>query len=270
MRNTRQRRDFILSYIAQHGAVKVEDISQQFDVSTVTVRNDLRLLERQGQLVRAYGGAFLNQNLVPEQSLDDKSVLHCDIKNRIGAAAAAMVNTGDSIILDSGTTALCITKYLENITPLTVMTNSLGVMNELACYQGINAMVTGGRFRHKSQSFCGTQAEKSLKELHFDKLFLGVDGFHLHKGITTHSENEARLNSIMTEVAEEVIVVTDSSKFEKLSLYKIINSQHINTVITDTGIPAEYQEGLMSMGVNVVLVSLDQQVEMAGITCGDD
>lgn len=254
LRNTRERREFILAQLAEHGSVTVEDISQSFGVSTVTVRADLRLLEQQGKLVRHYGGAMLTKVLEQNHPAADTLSSNWQIKAKLGKAAAQLVQAGESIIIDSGTTTKCIAEQLGAISPLHVMTNSLPVLIELSAFKGITTMVTGGHLSHKSQSFCGAQAEKNLKEFHFDKLFLGVDGFHLEKGITTYSEDEARVNSIMADVAEKIIVVTDSSKFSQLSLYKISNLEKIDTIITDANIPEDYRLGVLNRGIELIIV----------------
>ena len=111
--------------------------------------------------------------------------------------------------------------------------------------------MTGGHLRRQSQSFYGDQAEQSLQNYHFDMLFLGVDAIDLERGVSTHNEDEARLNRRMCEVAERIIVVTDSSKFNRSSLHKIIDTQRI---IVDEGIPSDSLEGLRKAGVEVILV----------------
>ncbi|MEH6444225.1 MAG: transcriptional repressor AgaR [Oceanospirillaceae bacterium] len=254
IRNTRQRREYILAHLAEHSSITVESIAHHFAVSTVTARADLRLLEAKGELVRHYGGAMLSKPIAAVHIADDRLSINMDIKHKLGKAAAELVQPGESIILDSGTTTKCIAQQLSGISPLHVMTNSLPVLLELSAFKGITSMVTGGHLCHKSQSFCGAQAENNLKEFHFDKLFLGVDGFHLDKGISTYNDDEARVNSIMAEVAEEVIVVTDSSKFKKLSLYKIINLDKIDVLITDSNIPENYRLGVLECGIELVIV----------------
>ena len=254
IRNTRERRDYILVQLAEQGSITVENISQRYDVSTVTVRADLRLLEEQGKLARHHGGAMLTKRAEPQPNTAQPLSCNAQIKRKLGRAAAQLVQAGDSIIIDSGTTTACIAEQLSAISPLHVMTNSLPVLNELSAHSGITTMVTGGNLCHKSQSFHGAQAEKNLREFHFDKLFLGVDGFHLDKGISTYNEDEARVNQIMPEVAEKVIIVTDSSKFSKLSLYKILSLDKIDTIITDANIPEEYRLGVLKRNINLIIV----------------
>ena len=129
-----------------------------------------------------------------------------------------------------------------------------GAQARLLEAEGVELLMTGGHLRRQSQSFYGDQAEQSLQNYHFDMLFLGVDAIDLERGVSTHNEDEARLNRRMCEVAERIIVVTDSSKFNRSSLHKIIDTQRIDMIIVDEGIPADSLEGLRKAGVEVILV----------------
>ncbi|MBW3698214.1 DeoR family transcriptional regulator [Vibrio sp. T187] len=254
MKQTSKRRENILSQLKENGSVSVIELSQEFDVSTVTIRNDLAYLEKKGLLMRSHGGAISVQDIVPETTIEVKTSLNTGLKASIAQVAADMVKDGDNIILDSGTTTEKIAQLLGKKKGVVAMTNGLNIAQSLSQYSDVEVMITGGSLRRKSQSFYGTQAEDNLRSFNFSKLFLGVDGFHIDSGITTHNENEARLNRMMCEVANEVIVVTDSSKFGKLSLHKIIPSEKINTLITDNKIPKEYKLALMAKGINVITV----------------
>ncbi|WP_244875243.1 MULTISPECIES: transcriptional repressor AgaR [Vibrio] len=254
LKNTSQRRKDILAKIKAEGSVNVMDLADLYQVSAVTIRNDLTFLEQQGVLIRSHGGAIFSPTIQNESSIQEKHILNADKKNKIAQKATELIKDKDSIILDSGTTTERIADYLTNEVQLTVMTNGLNVAQKLAQKENIDVIISGGMLRKKSLSFYGSQAEDNLRAYHFDKLFLGVDGFHLTNGITTHSENEARLNKIMSEVSNEVIIVSDSSKFGKLSLHKILTISQISTIITDSGIPEEYYQGLVQQGINVILV----------------
>ena len=134
------------------------------------------------------------------------------------------------------------------------MTNGMNVANALLEAEGVELLMTGGHLRRKSLSFYGAQADLSLQNYHFDLLFLGVDGIDLERGVSTHHEDEARLNRCMCHVAERIIVVTDSSKFGRLSLHKIIDTRRIHPLITDDAIAAETLAGLRQAGIEVLLV----------------
>lgn len=253
---TSERREHIIQRLRQQGSVQVNDLSVLFGVSTVTIRNDLAFLEKQGIAVRAYGGALICDASTPaiEASVEDKSALNTAAKRRIAQAAVALIQPGHRIILDSGTTTCEIARLLRQHGDVIAMTNGMNVANALLEAEGVELLMTGGHLRRQSQSFYGDQAEQSLQNYHFDMLFLGVDAIDLDRGVSTHSEDEARLNRRMCEVADRVIVVTDSSKFNRSSLHKIIDTQRIDMIIVDEGIPQESLEGLRKSGIEVVLV----------------
>ena len=258
MRDTSQRRQEIGRMLKERGSVQVPDLAQQYDVSTVTIRKDLRFLELQGMATRSYGGAIRKENIQvdTEITIDRKQSLHAEEKFNIGKAAADLVNSGDSIILDSGSTTIHIAANLKDKEDVTIVTNGLNVVNELSQYEQLNVMLLGGTLRRKNMSFFGNYAENTLKDLHVDKLFLGVDGFHMERGITTHFEAEALLNRVMCKVASEIIVVTDSSKFGHVCLHKILEPAGITKVVTDSNIPSDYLEGLKRLGIEVILVEV--------------
>jgi DeoR family transcriptional regulator of aga operon len=252
--HTVDRRDEIIRRIQENGKVRVEELSAQFKVSSVTIRNDLNYLERKGLIDRVYGGALARVAVAYDSALTEKAKLHIDEKRRIGAKAAEMIFDGDSIILDSGTTTLEVAKDIMGRTDLTVMTNAVNIATELAGNPQISVMLTGGRLRENSFSLVGPQAEATLQEFYFDKLFLGVDGFDLDAGLTTPNQLEAHLNAIMLKVSKETIMVTDSSKFGRKSLCRISGPENISRVITDSGISREYLDYLEGLGIEIILV----------------
>lgn len=255
---TSERREQIIQRLRQQGSVQVNDLSLFFCVSTVTIRNDLAFLEKQGIAVRAYGGALICEGNAPvvEPSVEDKSSLNTAVKRSIARAAAELIKPGHRVILDSGTTTYEIARLMRQHTNVIAMTNGMNVANALLEAEGVELLMTGGHLRRQSQSFYGDQAEQSLQNYHFDMLFLGVDAIDLERGVSTHNEDEARLNRRMCEVAERIIVVTDSTKFDRSSLHKIIDTQRIDMIIVDEGIPEESLEGLRKHGIEVVLVSI--------------
>lgn len=173
---------------------------------------------------------------------------------QVNELAATLVPPGCRLILDSGTTTLEVARHLREHQEILVMTNGMNVANALLEAEGVELLMTGGHLRRKSLSFYGAQAEQSLQNYHFDMLFLGVDGIDLERGVSTHHEDEARLNRCMCQVAERIIVVTDSSKFGRRSLHKIIDTPRIHTLITDDAVPADILSGLHNAGIEVMLV----------------
>jgi DeoR family transcriptional regulator of aga operon len=253
MRNTSQRREAILQTLVRQGAVQVTDLVAQFGVSAVTIRGDLSALEIQGLASRSHGGAVLTRTPPTEHTIRQKDAINQEQKERIGALAARLVQPGDNIIIDSGTTTISLARHLREETDVTVMTNGLNIAWELADAPGVDLILAGGLLRKQSLSIQGSQAEACLQAYNFDKLFLGVDGLDLQFGVTTHHEAEASLNRKMVERAKQIIVLTDASKFGRVSLHRIVQLERIHTVITDAGISPEYREGLRKLGIELLI-----------------
>ena len=253
MRNTRQRRQQILQLLVQHGNVQVADLVEQFGVSSVTIRADLSHIESQGLATRNHGGATLVRTPPQEQDIHEKDTLNLPLKESIGAHAARLVKPGDNIIIDSGSTTMTLARHLRQHRDVTVMTNGLNIAWELSNAPGVELLLTGGLLRKQSLSLQGSRAEASLTPYSFDAVYLGVDGLDLQFGLTTHHEAEASLNHRMVEHARRVVVLTDASKFGRVSLHRIARLDQIHTVITDDGISSEYREGLQRLGIEVII-----------------
>jgi len=249
----RFRRQQILQQLIERGAVQVNDLVEQFGVSAVTIRADLGHFHAQGLARRTHGGALLLHTPPLEQDIHEKDTLNLPLKERIGKHAATLVKAGDNIIIDSGTTTATLARHLRTRRGITVMTNGLNIACELAQAEGVNVLLSGGLLRKQSLSLQGSQAEASLSGYSFDTLFLGVDGLDLQFGLTTHDEAEARLNHRMVERARHVVVLTDASKFGRISLHRIARLEQIQTVITDSGIHPDTHAGLCRMGIEVII-----------------
>ena len=238
-RDTSERRSQISSMVRERGSVQVAALARQFRVSLQTIRKDLHYLTEIGITNRAYGGAISagSVNTATESPLTTKLASHHGEKESIGRFAASLVKPGDSVVLDSGTTTLEIARHLPDLEGITVVTNDYNILSALIQKAHIRTVFIGGELRRTNMAFYGAQSLSALNDLLVDKLFLGVDGFDLERGITTHHEAEAMLNRKMTEVAREVIVVTDSSKFGRVCLHRIIGVDEITCLVTDRGAP---------------------------------
>lgn len=253
--NTVERRKKIILKLTDQDQVFVNELSKEFGVSEVTIRNDLEQLEEKKLLIRARGGAMsINQAVSFDQHLGEKHKLNMNEKTRIGKAAALLINNNDTVIIDSGTTTLEIIKNLSpTLSQVTIITNALNIAQNLFSSPNINLIIPGGVMRQNSFSLIGPLAEKNFKNFFVDKVFLGVDGFDTTTGISTPNMEEAFLNQIMIEVAKEVIVVTDSSKFLRKSLAFICKLDRISTVITDSGISEADKKRLTDANIKVII-----------------
>ena len=255
MSSTVERRKSILHKINESGKVFIPDLSKEYEVSEVTIRNDLKQLEKKNMLIRARGGAIkIETGVGIDFHLSEKDKMHSEQKARIGMKAGQLINEHDTIILDSGTTTMMISKNLSHLKDVTVVCNALNIINHLAFLPNINLIVPGGYLRKNSLSLAGPLAEKNLQNLYVDRAFLGVDGFDTKQGIYTPNIEESCLNEIMIRNSKEVIVVCDSSKFLRRSLAYICNITKIHCIITDEGIPAEDKKRLEDAGVRVIIV----------------
>lgn len=252
-----ERRRLIVDYVETHGRATVEELATRFGTSTVTIRNDLEALARSGALARSHGGALpATQPVTNDVPLNIKETRSHPQKLRIGQAAAKLIEDGQTIILDSGSTTAEIARQIRQMKfeALTVVTNALNIALELSGLPNIRVMMLGGLLRPTSYSLVGPDAEQALSRISADKLFLGVDGLDPLVGVTTPDPLEASLNALMIRVSRETIAVFDASKLGQRSLSVITPVSTLNAVITDSSAPEEMVEALRSAGVDVTLV----------------
>jgi len=251
------RRDRLVNYLRENGKTSVNELSKIFETSGATIRSDLRSLELKGAIVRRYGSAEAcspSVTTTEDRTMDEKKTLNLQTKMRIAKKAAELVNDGESIILDCGSTTLQMIPELENVMSLTLMTNSMDIVNAMADLDSDHTVIMpGGTFRKKSASFHGSLAERAFSHFSFDKLFIGADGFDLEQGITTYNE-AYQVSQAMHKSANKVIVVLDSSKFGRRSPNVVVPIDRIDAVITDTKIGEEELTSLEKKGITVYLV----------------
>jgi len=251
-----ERRRKILEYLERDGRVTVDKLVKSLAVSAVTIRGDLDALSRVGSLVRSHGGAVKPLSPAQDYPVEVKATIHRAEKERIGRAAARLVEPGQTIILDSGSTAAEVASAIKALrpAPLTVITNALNIAGILADAPNISLIMIGGILRQVSGSFVGPQAEQMLRELHADHFFLGVDGLDPEIGPSTPDILEAQLNGLMMQVSKEVTVIADASKFGRRSLSVIGDISRVHRVITDRRVREEMAAALKQRGVEVIIV----------------
>jgi DeoR/GlpR family transcriptional regulator of sugar metabolism len=249
-----QRRRKILDLIEQKGQVTVRDLVEKFGISAVTARGDLDALSSEAMVVRSHGGAVRRLEASQDYPLRVKETLHHAEKTRIGRAAADLIQSKETVILDSGTTSAEIARHLKTrrLQSLTVITHALNIASELVDATDISVIMIGGLLRPVSRSFVGPQAESMLKEFHADRVFLGVDGFDLEIGPSTPDVLEAQLNSRMMRISREVNVVADFSKLGRKSVSRIGALSDVHRLITDSRAPDEFTHALRKAGIEVI------------------
>jgi DeoR family transcriptional regulator, aga operon transcriptional repressor len=249
-----ERRRAILHLLQRDGRVLVADLAKGFDTSQVTIRKDLEILQAQGMIHRSHGGALpARDGALSDPTLREKEKLHRQEKLRIAEAAASLVKEGQVVILDSGTTTTAIAHALRRFRHLTIVTNAVNIAADLAG-SGVEVILTGGSLRTNSFSLVGPIAEDTLRRLNSDLLFLGVDGFDVHYGVSTPNLLEAKVNRVMVEIAKRKVAVCDASKFGRRSLALIATPKDLDQVITDRGAPKSDVKALQKAGIEVTLV----------------
>src|SRR6202035_525350 len=248
-----ERRRAILDLLSRQGNVLVTELSRHFETSQVTIRKDLEVLHAHGMVHRTHGGALPSRDgALEDPTLREKEKLHRQKKLRIADTAASMVKEGQVLILDSGTTTTAIARALRNFHNLTIITNAVNIAAELAG-TAVEVILTGGTLRKNSFSLVGPIAEETLRRLNADNLFLGVDGFDVHYGLSTPNLLEAKVNRVMMEGARITVAVCDSSKFRRRSLSSIAPPSALHHLITDRGIPKSDLATLKKIGTQVTL-----------------
>ena len=254
--SAKERRALIMRMLEQKQEVQVTELSRNTGISEVTIRKDLTILQNRNLLVRTRGGAMRKpvENLNEDTAISTKRMFNFKEKQRIGEEAAKMIQEGDFIMLDSGTTTLEVARHLDRFQHLHIITNAMNIAAELANYKRFDIVLLGGNVRVNSHSVVGPIALSTMKNFSRYKLFLGVDSFSLEHGLSTPSMEEALLNQVMIQQADQVIAVFDSSKFNKRSFVHIADPAQLTTIITDRAIPVGMPSKLKALGIEVRLV----------------
>ncbi|MGH8140566.1 MAG: DeoR/GlpR family DNA-binding transcription regulator [Steroidobacteraceae bacterium] len=249
-----ERRRRICELLREQGRVVVDALATRFGTSQVTIRADLSALESAGVLTRTHGGALQREET--DEPLGVKQLQHHAEKVRIAQAAVALINDGDTIILDSGTTTAEIARAIRKaeLKSINVITNALNLAALLMDIPAVRLIVPGGILRRESNSLSGPMAEAALANLQADRLYLGADGLDPEIGVMTPHLQEAELNAKMIRISRQVVVVADSSKLIRRNIALIAKVEQIHMLITDRAAPAEAVEELRRRGVEVRLV----------------
>ena len=248
-RNTQQRRHAIISLLNEQGEVSVEDLSQRFATSEVTIRKDLAELERSGVLLRRYGGAI---SLPSEILAEEVPAKVSQRKLAIAQAAIQHIRDHNRIIIDSGSTTGAMIPLLAAKRGLVVMTNSLTVAQALRELENEpTLLMTGGTWDPHSESFQGQVAEQVLRSYDFDQLFIGADGIDPERGTTTFNELVG-LSRVMAEVSREVIVMVESEKIGRKIPNLELPWSSIHTLVTDEGLASEARAQIQARGIALI------------------
>jgi DeoR/GlpR family transcriptional regulator of sugar metabolism len=248
-----QRRDKILDLLKEDGSAKVIDLARLFKVTEVTIRQDLEKLETEDLIVKEHGGAYLKNvedqvrsfSLIHQENLDKKEI--------IAQKCLEFIESGDTIILDSGSTTTEIAKKLKGIKNLTVITNALNIALMLGTESGIEVIMTGGEFKPPTLSLTGQKAADFFKGLNVQKLFLATAGISLKSGLTYPSISDLIVKKAMIDAAEITYLVADSTKIGKSALASLGALSLIDYVITDEGIEDRYKQMFKDNEIELII-----------------
>ncbi|WP_075618862.1 DeoR/GlpR family DNA-binding transcription regulator [Paenisporosarcina indica] len=254
-----QRRELIKNQIEEIGEVLVAELSKELNVSETTIRRDLDFLENQQIVMKTYGGAVLHDNysLKSEPLFSDRSVTNNVQKNHIAKSAASLINDGDVIILDNGTTSSLIVNYLQAKKDLTIITNSIPIAYNLMASEHIDVIVLGGQLRKRTGAIVGNSTILSLQSMYADKVFLSCSGVSIEGGVTVSNMNSMALRKQMMESSQTTILLADSSKIGKRSISKICSLNEITSLVTDTNF--EEQKQFEELGIEVMVANENQE-----------
>jgi DeoR/GlpR family transcriptional regulator of sugar metabolism len=260
----RERQEHVVRIVEEHGRARVSDLAAQFGVSAVTIRKDLVALESEHRLVRTHGGAITINRSRPELAFEIRERLQADEKARIGAAAAALVHDGESVVMDASTTALSVARHLKARTgwsQLTVITNGLRIASELAGHPGIIVLMLGGRVRWEALSVVGQLGDGLFSRINVQKAFVGAAGFTLESGLADATDEEAQIKRSMVAAAREVIAIVDHTKWERAAFATFCPTAQISIVLSSEGAPPEMVRSLVGLGVQVQLFGPDRAAQ---------
>ena len=249
-----ERQAKIRKIVEEHGRVTVPELSTYFEVSGATIRRDLEELDGKGWVRRTHGGAVRAERASKEPPMVQRISEQQNEKRRIGEATAKIIEEGQTIFLGSGTTVLEVARYLPEEIQLTVITNSLPVVNHLANYPNVDLIVIGGMLRHSELSMVGHIAEQAVKEFRADKVILGMHAIDTHHGFTNDFLPETMTDRAILRIAPQVIVVADHTKFGRVSSVLVATTAVAHMIVTDKDAPKECVDELVEMGINVIKV----------------
>jgi len=253
MKNITDRHAFILQQLKKNGKVGIIELSELMDVSGVTIRKDLKLLEEKNLLFRTRGGGSLNNPYAAERNINEKEFINNEEKQKIAKAAVKLIGINDSLIIGSGTTVFELARFLHPYKPITVITPALKVGLELSNRPNVEVLQLGGLIRPNSSSVAGSYADRILQEISCGILFLGVDGIDPDFGFSITNIAEATLNQKMIETAQTLVILADSTKFNRRGLGKICGFEQVDYVVTDDKVSESMVKILEEKGVKVII-----------------
>ncbi|MEI8199663.1 MAG: DeoR/GlpR family DNA-binding transcription regulator [Eubacteriales bacterium] len=245
-----ERKIQILNDISANDKITVAELASKFNVSQVTIRSDLKMLESKGLIKRIHGGA----SSLSDERLDSRLNANYEIKMRIAECAAQMVEYGETIIIESGSTNALLARKLAETKDVTIVTNSYFIANFVRDFPRIKIVLLGGDCQPDSEVCVGPLTRQDLQSFYVDKLFIGTDGFSEEEGFTCNNMQRAEIASAMAKRAQKTIILTDSSKFFVRGVARQLQLSDVSMVITDEGIPETARDLITGSKIELIAV----------------
>ena len=246
------RRQKIVDIIREKKKVLVQELATNFSVTEETIRRDLEKLEEQGILKRTYGGAIINEGTNADMHVDMREISNKEGKMRIAEVVSRNIQEGDTLMLDSSTTAFYVAKCIKKSRKrVTIITNSLKVLAELQDNRDINIILAGGSFRETAKSFVGKWAESVIQNYYVNKAIICCKGLDMKRGVMDSNEQEAEVKKLMAASADKVFLVVDFMKFDKSSFVNIMDFEDIHSIYTDEPLSKQWEKVLRDNDVKI-------------------
>ncbi len=250
-----ERRAQIEQIIIKNKSVLVPELAKQFDVTTETIRSDLEKLEKQGVLVRTYGGATLVESVEPDMEIQRRDTVNFEGKQAIGKRAAEMIKDGETVFLDASTSSLHLARNIKDKRGITVITNAEKIVSELSECPEIKVICTGGILNKKNMSYTGRISEEVIRGNYYaNKMFFSCRGVTLSRGLMESSEAETEIKKAMMDCSESAIFLCDKKKLGRLGVPVISGIEKIDCFITDIKLDEEWTNALAENDVRVITV----------------
>jgi DeoR/GlpR family transcriptional regulator of sugar metabolism len=255
------RQQEIIETIRNNQQATVAELSARFNVSEVTIRRDLQELSDEGIIKRTHGGALATARSAPEMPVFNRITQESEAKDLISKVAENLIEDGESIFIGSGSTTVYLARKLTNRKGLTVVTNALTIATELAVADDITVVMTGGMLRSSELSLVGHITEQALKEVRVDKIFMGVPAISLENGLTNDFLPEVMTDRTIIEMAPELILLVDHTKFGKVGSAYVAPITSVTTLVTDFETDPGILMSMKDIGINVIVAEREAKGE---------
>lgn len=252
--NLLSRQQRILDLLQRDGHIRVQDLSRALNVSEITIRRDLTYLENRNLLERTHGGAISSRRIQKEINYDNRSDLELENKDSIGKMAASMIEEGDTVFINGGSTTFHVFRYV-NCDNVKIVTTNAGAIGQVR-HPGVDLVIAGGLYRPQYNTFCGTFTNEIINQVNASKAILGVHGISFRYGLTTPRQDAAETTKLMiNRTRGEIIVVADHRKIGLVSDYVTSPVNRITTLITDSFLDDEYRREFEDLGIRVIITN---------------